>query len=184
MNLLKEKIIKEIINQLNSIKNIYNGEIDIIINDLDNNNYNSLINFVNKYYNDTEISNEMKQFVSSLVEKEIIPVSYLTKINKPNTNNKEQKNAILRKKIIESRKIYLEDAKSFINNLEKKQEEEIYDILLNFYDIGLMQHCIKNLSEETLRKLFNYVEIKLKDNPRSAMDIFLEGSIKSHLKNI
>ena len=155
MNLLKTKIIEEIINQLKDLKTIYNDEIDIIINDLLNNNKKSLNEFINKYYKDTEISNEMKLFVKSLVEKEII----------------------------EARKIYLDDAKGFISNLETKNEDEIYTTLLNFYDISLMQHCIKNLNEDTLNKLFKYVETKLKNNPHNAMDMFLEGSIKSHLKN-
>lgn len=183
MNLLKTKIIEEIINQLKDLKTIYNDEIDIIINDLLNNNKKSLNEFINKYYKDTEISNEMKLFVKSLVEKEIIPMSYLEKIHEKDIDNKEDKNAKLRKKIIEARKIYLDDAKGFISNLETKNEDEIYTTLLNFYDISLMQHCIKNLNEDTLNKLFKYVETKLKNNPHNAMDMFLEGSIKSHLKN-
>ena len=45
-----------------------------------------------------------------------------------------------------------------------------------------MQHCIKNLNEETLRKLLKYVSDKLIDS-HNAIDMFLEGSIKNHLKN-
>ena len=100
MNILKNKIIEEIIKQLKDLKTIYKDEIDIIINDLSNNNKQSLNEFINKYYKDTEISNEMKLFVKSLVEKEIIPISYLEKIEEKNKNDKEEKNAKLRKKII------------------------------------------------------------------------------------
>ena len=183
MNLLKNKIIEELIKQLSSLKSIYKDEVNIVINDLYKKDTKSLITFVKKNYQDKEISEEMKQFVTSLVEKEIIPISYLQKIHKDNDKTQEERNAELRKKIIEARKTYLSDANGFIAKLELMNEEEIYNSLLNFYDISLMQHCIKNLNEETLLKLFRYVETKLKNNPHSAMDIFLEGSIKSHLKN-
>lgn len=181
MDLLKDKIIKEIINKLNNLHN--SEEINNVINDLSNNDKKSLHNFVDKYYSNEKISDEIKQFVSSLVEKEIIPISYLNKIKDTNNNlSQEEKNAILRKKIIEARKIYLDSPGNFIKNLELKNEEDIYQTLLDFYDISLMQHCLKNLNEETLRKLLNYVSNKLIDS-HNAIDIFLEGSIKSHLKN-
>ncbi len=188
MNLLKMRIIEEIINQLNSLKTIYKEEIEKIIQDLTENDSKSLKVFINKYYKENEISSEMKQFVTSLVEKEIIPIAYLQKIHKTKNSKtiktkEEEKNALLRKKIIEARKIYLEDAKGFINKLENQEENVIYDTLLNFSDISLMQHCIKNLSDNTLQKLLIYVSQKLKTNPHSAIDIFLEGSIKNHLKN-
>ena len=181
MDLLKEKIIKEIINQLNNLN--YSDEINNVINDLLNNNKKSLHIFVDKYYKDKQISDEMKQFVSSLVEKEIIPLSYLNKI-KENKNNlsQQEKNIILRNKIIQARKIYLDSPESFIKSLEKKEEKDIYQILLDFYDISLMQHCIKNLNKETLRKLLKYVSDKLIDS-HNAIDMFLEESIKTHLKN-
>ena len=182
MNLLKEKIIKEIINQLNSIKNINEIEINHVKNDLLNNNYKSLHTFVDKYYKDKTISEEIKQFVSHLVEKEIIPISYLNKIKDTNNISEKDKNALLRKKIIEARKIYLESPTVFIHDLEQKKVEDIYNTLLGFYDISLMQHCIKNLKEETSRKLLNYVSDRLV-NSQNAMDMFLEESIKNHLKN-
>jgi len=80
MDKLKDKIITEIINQLNNLKSNNQEEIQIVINDLKKNNKKSLHNYVDKYYKDMIISDEMKQFVSSLVEKEIIPLSYLNKI--------------------------------------------------------------------------------------------------------
>ena len=184
MNILKEKIINEIINQLKNLKSNNQEEKDKLINDLLNNDRKSLHNYVDKYYKDQKISDEMKQFVFSLVEKEIIPISYLNKIKDSNENmTQEEKNAVLRKKIIEARKIYLESPNDFINNLEKKDIKNIYTTLLDFYDISLMQHCIKNLNEETLRKLLKYVSDNL-INSHNAIDMFLEGSIKNHLKNI
>ena len=181
MDLLKEKIIKEIINQLNNLN--YSDEINNVINDLLNNNKKSLHIFVDKYYKDKQISDEMKQFVSSLVEKEIIPLSYLNKIKENKDNlSQQEKNTILRNKIIQARKIYLDSPENFIKSLEKKEEKDVYQILLDFYDISLMQHCIKNLNKETLRKLLKYVSDKLIDS-HNAIDMFLEESIKTHLKN-
>ena len=147
MDLLKDKIIKEIINQLNKLNKT--EEINNVIKDLLNNNKKSLHIFVDKYYKDEKISDEIKQFVSSLVEKEIIPISYLNKIKDTNDNlSQEEKNKILRKKIIEARKIYLDSPNDFIHNLELKSEKDIYQTLLDFYDISLMQHCIKNLNKK------------------------------------
>lgn len=183
MDLLKEKIIKEIIKQLKEIKSNNKDEITKVIIDLEKNNKKSLHNYVDKYYKDKIISDEMKQFVSSLVEKEIIPISYLNKIKDNNSNiSQEEKNTILRNKIIEAKKTYLASPTDFVDKLEQQDEKNIYKTLLDFYDISLMQHCIKNLSEETLKKLLIYVSNRLTNN-HNAIDIFLEGSIKSHLKN-
>ncbi len=183
MNLLEERIIEEIIKQLEFLDTIYKDEIKEIKTDLLNHNTTSLNTFIKKYYQDMEVSFEMKKFVTSLVEKELISSNYLEKINFKNNNNQnqEEKNALLRKKIIEARKIYLEDATKFIKELEEKDLEDIYHTLIDFYDISLMQHCISNLSFKTLKKLLTYVEDKLKENSHSAIDIFLEGAIKNNL---
>ena len=52
---MKDKIIKRIIEVLIPLKTLYQ-EIDLIINDLENDNYDSLTNFVNEYYKNDNYS--------------------------------------------------------------------------------------------------------------------------------
>lgn len=77
MKELKQKIIEEIIKRLSPLSTLYKEEITNIINDLSNNNYTSLENFINKHYQEISFSDEFKIFVTHLVKYEILPDTYL-----------------------------------------------------------------------------------------------------------
>ena len=62
---MKDKIIKKIIEVLTPLKTLYQ-EIDSIINDLENDNYDSLTTFVNEYYKDDNYSQEFLDFFGYL----------------------------------------------------------------------------------------------------------------------
>ncbi len=81
MNSLKEKIIDEIISLLSPLRSMYPDEINIITNDLINNRFDSLKDFLNKYYKDLSYSKEMIQIITNLVKNNTIPMSYLEKVH-------------------------------------------------------------------------------------------------------
>ena len=62
---MKDKIIKRIIEVLIPLKTLYQ-EIDLIINDLENDNYDSLTNFVNEYYKNDNYSQEFLDLLTTL----------------------------------------------------------------------------------------------------------------------
>ena len=82
MDNLKNQIIDKIISLLSPLRNTYPEEINIITNDLINYKLDSLIEFVNNHFKNLEVSNEIKDFISKLVESKLIDESFLEKIKK------------------------------------------------------------------------------------------------------
>ena len=77
---MKEKIQNKIIAFLTPLRNLY-PETDSIINDLENNNLDSLNKFVNKYYKDDSYSPDIINLINDLVNSKIIDKSYLNYIS-------------------------------------------------------------------------------------------------------
>ena len=93
----------------------------------------------------------------------------------------------LRKIILESQLNYLNNANQFIETLEGESEDKIYHALLNLNDIRYIQHCISNLSYDTLKRLLSYIEL-MEENKHNLINTFMEEAIKrsihTHEKNI
>lgn len=93
----------------------------------------------------------------------------------------------LRKIILESQLNYLNNANQFIETLEGESEDKIYHALLDLNDIRYIQHCISNLSYDTLKRLLSYIEL-MEENKHNLINTFMEEAIKrsihTHEKNI
>ena len=87
----------------------------------------------------------------------------------------------LRHKIIDAQLNYLNNANTFIQNIENKDEEDIYDSLIELNDIRFIQHSLSKLSNETLEKLLIFVQKKLELNKHSSIDMFIIEVIKKYL---
>ena len=87
----------------------------------------------------------------------------------------------LRKRIMETQLNYIDDATSFIQNLEEKNVYDLYDILMDLNDIRFIQHSLSKLSEETLEKLLTYVQEKYNNNRHTSIDLFIIEVIKKNL---
>ena len=231
-----QNIITKIINFLIPLETMY-PEINSIIDDLNNYKYDSLNEFLKKYFSTLQYSPEFIQFITSLVKENIIDESYLHKVkpdnsytltninnlnilvlgSKPlnvtteqflNLNNdsndkpdlsinsindeeilafEEDDIESLRKIILESQLNYLNNANQFIETLEDESEDKIYHTLLNLNDIRYIQHCISNLSYDTLKRLLSYIEL-MEENKHNLINTFMEEAIKrsihSYEKNI
>lgn len=191
MNILKDKIKTELIKRLTPLKTKYK-EIDNIIIDLNNNKFTSLNKFINNNYEDLNYTKEFKNFVTSLVSHDLINQNYLELINKDKeSHTKEIEDEVLtldddnikklRKKILETQLLYLNDVKGFINKLENMNSNEIYNTLLDLNDIRFIQHSISKLSLNTLNKLLVFIENILKENNHNLINIFIEEAIKKNL---
>ncbi len=77
---MKDKIQNKIINFLTPLHSLY-PETDSIINDLENNNLDSLNEFINKYYKDDSYSPDIINLINELVNSKIIDKSYLDYVN-------------------------------------------------------------------------------------------------------
>ena len=235
---MKDKIIKRIIEVLIPLKTLYQ-EIDLIINDLENDNYDSLTNFVNEYYKNDNYSQEFLDLLTTLVKGGIIDNSFLILDNAYEFTNFNYRDGILylnskainltsdkydvlrtknpykkkeikeekiedkkidddvlidvddieaiRKIILDSQLSYLNNANLFISKLENSDEDLIYHTLLNLNDIRYIQHCISNLSYDTLKRLLSYIEL-MEENKHNLINTFMEEAIKrsihTHEKNI
>lgn len=224
---MKDKIIKRIIEILTPLKTLYQ-EIDLIINDLKNNNYDSLTTFVNEYYKNDNYSQEFLDLLTTLVKEGIIDNSFLIldnayeftdfnyndnilylnskainltseKYNVLRTKNPFKKEKIkeskkidddvlidvddieaIRKIILDSQLSYLNNANLFISKLENSNEDLIYHTLLNLNDIRYIQHCISNLSLDTLKRLLSYIE-ETENNKHNLINTFMEEAIKKSI---
>ena len=228
---MKDKIIKRIIEVLIPLKTLYQ-EIDLIINDLENDNYDSLTNFVNEYYKNDNYSQEFLDLLTTLVKGGIIDNSFLILDNAYEFTNFNYRDGILylnskainltsdkydvlrtknpykkkeikeekiedkkidddvlidvddieaiRKIILDSQLSYLNNANLFISKLENSDEDLIYNTLLNLNDIRYIQHCISNLSLDTLKRLLSYIEIT-ENNKHNLINTFMEEAIKKSI---
>lgn len=234
------QVITKIINYLIPLENMY-PEIDSIISDLNNYKYDSLNEFIKKYFSSLEYSPEFIKFITSLVKENIIDENYLARVKSDNSytstnisnlnilfvdskplnvtinqfNNltnyyhpeinsswdseitpatddeiltiEEDDIEALRKIILESQLNYLNNANQFIETLEGESEDKIYHALLNLNDIRYIQHCISNLSYDTLKRLLSYIEL-MEENKHNLINTFMEEAIKrsihTHEKNI
>ena len=228
---MKDKIIKRIIEVLIPLKTLYQ-EIDLIINDLENDNYDSLTNFVNEYYKNDNYSQEFLDLLTTLVNGGIIDNSFLILDNAYEFTNFNYRDGILylnskainltsdkydvlrtknpykkkeikeekiedkkidddvlidvddieaiRKIILDSQLSYLNNANLFISKLENSDEDLIYHTLLNLNDIRYIQHCISNLSLDTLKRLLSYIEIT-ENNKHNLINTFMEEAIKKSI---
>ena len=231
-----KNIITKIIDFLIPLETMY-PEINFIIADLNDYKYDSLNEFLKKYFSTLQYSPEFIQFITSLVKENIIDENYLTRVkpdnsytltninslnilvfgSKPlnvtteqflNLNNdyndkpdlsinsindeeilsfEEDDIESLRKIILESQLNYLNNANQFIETLEEESEDKIYHTLLNLNDIRYIQHCISNLSYDTLKRLLSYIEL-MEENKHNLINTFMEEAIKrsihTHEKNI
>lgn len=228
---MKDKIIKRIIEILTPLKTLYQ-EIDLIINDLKNDNYDSLTNFVNEYYKNDNYSQEFLDLLTTLVKEGVIDNSFFSidniyeftnfnyrdgilylnskainltsdKYDVLRTKNPYKKKEIkeeeiedkkidddvlidvddieaIRKIILDSQLSYLNNANLFISKLENSDEDLIYHTLLNLNDIRYIQHCISNLSLDTLKRLLSYIEIT-ENNKHNLINTFMEEAIKKSI---
>ena len=234
------QVITKIINYLIPLENMY-PEIDSIISDLNNYKYDSLNEFIKKYFSTLQYSPEFIKFITSLVKENIIDENYLARVKSDNSytstnisnlnilfvdskplnvtinqfNNltnychpeinstwdseitpatddeiltiEEDDIEALRKIILESQLNYLNNANQFIETLEGESEDKIYHALLNLNDIRYIQHCISNLSYDTLKRLLIYIEL-MEENKHNLINTFMEEAIKrsihTHEKNI
>lgn len=228
---MKDKIIKRIIEVLIPLKTLYQ-EIDLIINDLENDNYDSLTNFVNEYYKNDNYSQEFLDLLTTLVKEGVIDNSFFSidniyeftnfnyrdgilylnskainltsdKYDVLRTKNPYNKKEIkeekiedkkidddvlidvddieaIRKIILDSQLSYLNNANLFISKLENSDEDLIYHTLLNLNDIRYIQHCISNLSLDTLKRLLSYIEIT-ENNKHNLINTFMEEAIKKSI---
>lgn len=228
---MKDKIIKRIIEVLIPLKTLYQ-EIDLIINDLKNDNYDSLTTFVNEYYKNDNYSQEFLDLLTTLVKEGIIDNSFLILDNAYEFTNFNYRDGILylnskainltsdkydvlrtknpykkkeikeekiedkkidddvlidvddieaiRKIILDSQLSYLNNANLFISKLENSDEDLIYHTLLNLNDIRYIQHCISNLSLDTLKRLLSYIEIT-ENNKHNLINTFMEEAIKKSI---
>lgn len=234
------QVITKIINYLIPLENMY-PEIDSIISDLNNYKYDSLNEFIKKYFSTLQYSPEFIKFITSLVKENIIDENYLARVKSDNSytstnisnlnilfvdskplnvtinqfNNltnyyhpeinsswdseitpatddeiltiEEDDIEALRKIILESQLNYLNNANQFIETLEGESEDKIYHALLNLNDIRYIQHCISNLSYDTLKRLLSYIEL-MEENKHNLINTFMEEAIKrsihTHEKNI
>ena len=115
MDTLKNQIVDKIIILLEPLKTTYKDEIDVIINDLTNNKFDSLIKFVNTYFSNLTISNEVKDFVKKLINAKLIDESFEDKL----------KDSIYQYTTIKGENILLEESKPLnvkkfkLNNIRK-----------------------------------------------------------------
>lgn len=87
----------------------------------------------------------------------------------------------LRKSIMEAQLNYLNNANSFIEELEYKSESEIYQKLLSLNDIRYIHHSISKLSNNTLNRLLPYITDLINKDNHNSINIFIEESIKKNL---
>ena len=182
MNILKDKIKIELITRLTPLKTKYN-EIDKIIIDLNHNNSESLNDFLANNYQDLDYTMEFKKFVRNLVSHDLIKKDYLELLNKDEILEIDDNSNIkkLRKKILETQLLYLNDSKNFINSLENMEINDLYHTLLDLNDIRFIQNSISKLSFDTLKKLLTFIENILKENNHNLINIFIEEAIKKNL---
>ena len=234
MDNLKRQIIDQIISLFSPLRNTYNEEINNITNDLINDKYDSLKEFVNSHYKSLDYSKEIKDFITKLCDKKLIPNSFkdqiqdkfkysfipfiesnillidtkplnvkeqsliniktntptpiLTIINHEykeyNTPKKEEPklNDIesLRKKILDAQLNYINNASKFSKELEKKDDYQIYQDLIDLNDIRFIQHSLSKLSINTLDRLLIYLENKT-DKEKHSIDMFIIEVIKKYL---
>jgi len=89
---------------------------------------------------------------------------------------------LLRKKILETQLNYINDASSFIKNLENKGASEIYDVLIDLNDLRFIQHSLSKLSTDVLEKELSFIEDKYNNNNHSSIDLFIIEVIKKNLR--
>lgn len=147
---MKDKIIKRIIEVLTPLKTLYQ-EIDSIINDLENDNYDSLTTFVNEYYKDDNYSQEFLDLLTTLVKEGVIDNSFLNLNNTYEFTNFNYRDGIL---YLNSKAINLTGDKYNVlrtKNPYKKEEikEEIKDdkkidddVLIDVDDIEAIRKII------------------------------------------
>ncbi len=78
-----DKVIEEIIKRLSPLKSLYQ-EVDPLIEDLKNHEFNSLNDFINKYYQDVFYSTEFQNFILDLTNQGLIKKDYQTTFKKEN----------------------------------------------------------------------------------------------------
>lgn len=169
-------------------KGINNSNISILDNNNEEINDNKEIEFTP--INDFEFDSQENNQELNNKEIELTPINDFEFDNQENDqdtddeiltlddNNNIQK---LRKLILNTQLDYLNNATSFIEELESKNEIELYQKLLSLNDIRYIQHSISKLSTDTLQRLLNYVNTLLEENNHNSINIFIEEAIKKNL---
>ena len=122
-------------------------------------------------------------FVTS-IEADTVPVGLSEEIirlisakkEEPKLNDSES----LRKKILDAQLNYINNASKFIKELEKKDDYQIYQDLIDLNDIRFIQHSLSKLSINTLDRLLIYLENKT-DKEKHSIDMFIIEVIKKYL---
>lgn len=144
MDSFKNKIIENILNLLKQ-NNISNDEVLKIKNDLERNNIDNLVFLINNQFQDINCSKEIKQFVKSLIESELISEDYLLKIYNISYTN-------INNRII------------FFNSKPLQLKREYYYELNKFRE--LTNHNInKNVNEKSLREKIIEARTNYLDDP-------------------
>lgn len=180
---LKEKIINQIFIILTPL-NLDLNLINKLKTDLLNDDLTSLNNFILTNYPDLSYSEDFKKLITSFVNKHFISSSYLTNFEEGELLSLEDNNIEkLRKVILNTQLNYLNNATSFIQELEKMDIVDLYNHLLNLNDIRYIQHSIANLNISTLNRLLAYIETIEKKQPNLINNFILEVIKRNlHLK--
>ena len=137
----------------------------------------------------TSLNEDDKLVENNSEEKKLIPINEYTFEEDTSTiANDEEFLSLedtqiekLRKIILNAQLNYLNNANSFIEELERKEDVELYQTLLSLNDIRYIHHSISKLSTNTLNRLLIYVEELLKENNHNSINIFIEEAIKKIL---
>ena len=151
----KAKIINEILHFITPLRDSYKEEVDVISNDLLNNDYKSLESFVDKYFKNIFYSNEIKVLITLLVEKKILPDTYLELIKKNFKDylsftkiNLSSKISIIESKPLNIKIDKLNIIKEIINKKEKETDQDVEKIKQNLIDAQL--NYLKNANQFVL----------------------------------
>lgn len=190
--LVQEKKLSNKYLDILNLSNNYFSLIDYKALNVKNNNLETIKSNLKKGINNSNISilDNNNEEINDNKEIEFTPINDFEFDNQENDqdtddeiltlddNNNIQK---LRKLILNTQLDYLNNATSFIEELESKNEIELYQKLLSLNDIRYIQHSISKLSTDTLQRLLNYINTLLEENNHNSINIFIEEAIKKNL---
>ncbi len=141
---------------------------------------NNILLIDSKPLNVKEIT--LNKIKNNMPSPDLIQINHeYTKVDFQEDNESDVDIDDLRKKILDAQLNYINDATSFIKNLETMDEIELYQSLIDLNDIRFIQHSLSKLSHNTLYRLLPYVENKLDNNKHSSIDMFIIDVIKKYL---
>ena len=153
-----------------------------VLNNIENNAPTPDYIHINQEYMEIKFDNDELKTETNIIDESptFIFNNNDEKAIKDNEQTHEDINS-LRNKIIEAQLNYLNNASSFIQNLEKENEIDIYNSLIDLNDIRFIQHSLSKLSTDTLERLLDFVQNKLELNKHNSIDLFIIEVIKKYL---